>query len=344
MKLYAVISVILLLTMLFVPLFSLLGDAAAQKTMSYAQQISAEEATSAHTESKEEDEDVKTESKDNAAEEKESKDSIRVQRTASGKVENVDMRSYIIGCVASEMLPTYEKEALKAQAIVSYTYALYLLQNPYSSEADITDSPSSHQTYRSLDEIKEKWGSDYGECIKRIEEAVTEAEGKYLTYNGEIIKPAYHAMSPGRTNSALDVWGSDVPYLQSVTSDGDRLSPKLISTYEFTESEMKKALAGCGGDKIGDISIGEAVTNSGGYVKSIDISGVTFSGEKLRTAFSLRSGSFTLEKNGDNYKFTCTGYGHGVGMSQNGAQFMAKNGATCEEILKHYYTGIEIKS
>lgn len=331
MKLYSVISLVLLLTMLFVPLFSLLGSEKTENVMS--EKILT---TQAEKENKAE----KTEKKEAAGE----KEKMRVLRVSTGKVEETDLREYVICCVSSEMLPTYEKEALKAQAVVSYTYALYFLNNPYSDSADVTDSSSVHQAYRSREEIKEKWGEKYDSYIKNIEKAVDETAGEYLTYSGEIIKPAYHAMSSGRTSSALDVWGNDVPYLQSVTSDGDRLSPKFISTYDFTEEELSRILSECAGKKIKEITIGDAVTNSGGYVKKIEISGETFTGEAVRKALSLRSGAFTVSRKDDTFTFTCTGYGHGVGMSQNGAQYMAQNGSTCDEILHHYYTGVEIKS
>lgn len=336
MKVYAIISVILLLTMLFVPLFSLLGGTQGQAAVSYVTEAA---------KSKE-----KTKTKKNAGKDEETQgdkpvdEEIKVLRTASGKIENVDMREYIICCVASEMLPSYEKEALKAQAVISYTYALYMLSKPCSEKADITDNSSVHQAYKNRKEIKEKWGDSYEECIKKIEEAVSETSGEYLTYEGKLIKPAYHAMSSGRTNSALDVWGSDIPYLQSVTSDGDRLSPKFISTYDFTENEMKETLSALSGKTIDKIKIGSSVTNTGGYVTKIEISDFVFSGEELRKAFSLRSGAFTLTQKDGVYKFTCQGYGHGVGLSQNGAQYMAKTGSTYDEILRHYYTGVEIKT
>lgn len=327
MKVYAIISVILFLTMLFVPLFSLLGGEPSQSVI--------QPVTAAAVQN------VQTHTTEQQAEEPET---LRVLRASSGKVENVDMKEYLVCCVASEMLPTWEKEALKAQAVVSYTYALCCLSSPYSDTADLTDNSSVHQAYKSRAEIREKWGDKFDIYIKNIEEAVSEVYGEYLTYDGEIIKPAYHAMSSGRTNSALDVWGKDVPYLQSVTSDGDRLSPKFISKYDFTESEMMKTLSECTDEKISTVSIGDSVKNSGGYVRSIDISGISFTGEKIRTAFSLRSSAFTLTQEGEVYTFTCTGYGHGVGMSQNGAQCMAQNGSRYDEILGHYYTGIEIKS
>lgn len=336
MKLYAVISIILFLTMLFVPLFSLLGDGQAQGAIS--QNASEPQTSLTHTEK------ITEKPQTTKPVKEKTNDEIRVLRAASQKVETVDLKEYIICCVASEMPPTYETEALKAQAVVSYTYALYLLSHPYSDKADITDSPAKHQAYFSRSELEEKWGDAYKENIAKIEDAVTKTQGQYLVYDGEIIKPAYHAMSPGRTNSALDVWGSDIGYLQSVTSDGDSLSPKLVSTYDFTEKELSALLSKASGEKIDRVEIGQVDVNSGGYVKSINISGISFTGEEIRNALSLRSGAFKVSHDGDIYKFNCTGYGHGVGLSQNGAQFMAKEGSTYTEILRHYYTGVEIKS
>lgn len=329
MKLYAGISLALLLTMLFAPLFSLLG----QKS---------EEAASAYVSEAFEDETEKRVKTEKETEKK--SDTLRVMRVSSGKVENVDLKEYVICCVASEMLPTYHAEALKAQAVVSYTYALYLLNEPYSGNADVTDDPGVHQAYKSREQIKEKWGESYEDNIKNIEKAVSDVYGEYITCGGKIIKPAYHAMSSGRTNSALDAWGSDVPYLQSVSSEADELSPRFISKYDFSLKEVTDKLEKCSSEKIENISLGEPVTNSGGYVKNIQISGITFSGEEIRSAFSLKSGAFTISREGDIFTITCTGYGHGVGMSQNGAEYMAKNGSKYDEILKHYYTGIEIES
>lgn len=160
-----------------------------------------------------------------------------------------------------------------------------------------------------------------------------------MTYDGKLIKPSYFAMSSGMTNSAEDVWGAKVDWLVSVASDSDKLSPSVKSVFEFTESELKNLLKEY---DIENISIGKSVTSKSGYVKSIEISSHKFSGEELRQILSLRSGNFTVKKDDDLFVFTCMGYGHGVGMSQNGANYMAKQGSDYKEILSHYYPGTEI--
>ncbi|MBE6746847.1 MAG: stage II sporulation protein D [Ruminococcaceae bacterium] len=323
MKLYAIISLILLLSMLFIPLFSLLGQgegysAGLNLTTTVSTTEKAEEPAPQTVPSEE-------------------KETITVMLTASDKTENMDMISYVIGCVAAEMPAEYEKEALKAQAVASYSYALFMKNSSSDGKSDISDNPSVHQAYVSESELRTKWGNNYEKYVSAIKEAVSETEGQYLTYNSQPIKPVYHALSPGRTNSAEDVWGGSIPWLVSVNSVADKLSPIYITSFEFTEKELMKLL------KCKEISIGDTVTAVSGYVKRISISGTDYTGEELRSILSLRSGNFTVEHKDGIYKFTCQGYGHGVGMSQYGANEMAKNGSTYKEILSHYYPGTKIE-
>ena len=338
MKLYSILTLFLIMTMLFVPLFSLLGGDY-DKTYANGENISE---TVKKDDSQNQTTDEKEKNDNNESNSDNSDETITVKRVSSGKVEQVDLFDYVVCATASEMPPSYEKEAIKAQALAVYSYALYLKNNPVNEKNDLSDDPSVHQAYSSRDELKKKWGESYEENISKIEEAVKEVYGKYLTYDGKLIKPAFFALSNGRTNSAKDVWGNDVPYFQSVTSDYDKLSASFNSSFEFEESELCELLNEISDSKIKEISIDECVTNASGYVKSIEISGERFTGEEIRSALSLRSGTFTVEQNGDTLKFTCSGYGHGVGMSQYGANCMAKNGSSYQEILKHYYSGIEI--
>ncbi len=333
MKLYAILSLILFLTMLFVPLFSLLG-----KT-SQAVSLTVESVTSTENTSQSQAETSNANTTELRTEKSvETDGDISVLRVSSGKVESVELHDYVVCCVASEMPCTYGEEALKAQAVVSFTYALYMRNS--GGKSDISDDPSTHQAYSSYDELKKKWGDNYDEYIKKIDTAVSDVEGEYLTYDGELIKPCYFAMSSGMTNSAEDVWGTKVNWLVSVTSDSDKLSPSVKSVFEFSTSELKEHLKDYG---IKEISFGKSEVSQSGYVKSIEISSHKFSGEELRQLLSLRSGNFTVSKDGDNYVFTCMGYGHGVGMSQYGAGAMAKNGSDYTEILYHYYPGVVIE-
>lgn len=321
MKIYAIIIAILFFTMLFVPLFSLLGKTENRIPVNGTfQQIS-----ESYRETENSEDDSQT---------------IKVMLHASETTEEMDMMNYIIGCVAAEMPAEYEKEALKAQAVASYTYALYMKQNNTSESADISDDPSVHQAYLSEDQLKEKWGSNFDSYIEKIRSAVKETYGEYLTYNSELIKPAYHALSAGKTNSGEDVWGNSTPYLISVNSIADKLSPSFETQFEFNEKELINLL----GVKIKSVSIGDTVTSSSGYVKKITISQTEFTGEEIRSLLSLRSSNFTVQCEGDTFKFICYGYGHGVGMSQYGANEMAKQGSSYKEILKHYYKGVEVKA
>lgn len=335
MKLYAILSLFLLLTMLFIPLFSLLGSVESKSALELSSPFSDSVTSSAR-------EDVEASQSASTRTEKEKIETggeISVLRVSSGKVETVDITDYVVCCVASEMPASYSLEALKAQAVVSYTYALFLRGK--GDESDISDNSSVHQAYSSFSELEEKWGDSYSEDIAKIKKAVDEVKGEYLTYDGEIIKPPYFALSCGSTNSAEDVWGSKVDWLISVPSEGDKLSPSIKSIFEFTEDEILSALKEY---KLSEVTFGEVVTSKNGYVKKIDISSNELSGEQLRQLLSLRSGNFTVEKNGDFYVFTCLGYGHGVGMSQYGANSMAKEGSDYKEILSHYYPKTEIVS
>lgn len=344
MKLYALIVVSLLLSMLFLPLFSLLGGGGNENSASVvlSQKVSDSKEREEKTAQKLAQESGGNEKKEEKDDEKdETGETISVLRTESGEVTDTDMFSYTVGCIAGEMGPLFEPEALKAQAVVSYTYALYMKKNSSGKGSDLSDDSSVHQCFMTYSEMKEKWGSKYDEYIEILEKAVEDTQGEYLTYNSELIKPAYHAISSGKTNSAEEVWGGSIPYLVSRNSEGDKLAPDYISKSVLNEKQMKKALSEQG---ITQIKLGEIKKTDSGYVKSIDISGKEFSGEQLRQLLSLRSGSFSVTEKNGKYTFTCYGYGHGVGMSQWGANFMARRGFTYKEILKQYYNGVKIQT
>lgn len=268
-------------------------------------------------------------------------DDVRVLRTQSGKTETMSETQYLIGAVSAEMMPTYHEEALKAQAVACYTYMLYSKE---SGQA-LSDDSRTHQGYLSDEECKEKWGKKYETYHKKIVKACEEVTGKYISFNGKPIMAAFHAICSGNTESAADVWGKDVPYLKSVVSDGDRLSPDYSSELSLTAEQFKeccKTLNGC--TLPDDITkyIGKIENTGAGGVKSIEIGGKKYTGEEARRAFGLRSNHFKVEYKDEKFVFTVVGYGHGVGLSQYGADYMARQGSNYEEILKHYYTGTEI--
>lgn len=278
-------------------------------------------------------------------------DYISVMSSSSGKISKIGMREYIIGCVAAEMPVLYHTEALKAQAVASYTYAKKICEQNQKSkdsslkEADITDNPENHQGYINANQRKEKWGNGFEEYEKKVEAAVDSVLGCYLTYNGETALAVYHSNSAGATQSSKSLWGSEIPYLISVESPGDRLSPDYTSKTAFSESEFKSCAKECGAKLSGNAEdwVGEIKTDDSGYVTSVSIGSEEISATKIREEFDLQSSCFDIKYSDEEFIFTCYGYGHGVGMSQYGADYMARQGSSWEEILLHYYPGTVIK-
>ena len=275
---------------------------------------------------------------------------ISVMASSDKSVSKVKMREYVLGSVAAEMPANYHPEALRAQAVASYTYAKRLIEQNQKNRsaalkgADITDDPGTHQGYLGKSARKKLWGENFDEYERKLGEAADEVLGVYLAYDGETALTAYHSISSGRTASAKALWGSDIPYLISVESPGDRLSPDYISEKKFTDEEfaaLAKAagidISGESGDWVGDIE-----SDDGGYLTSIEICGKRLGGSEFRTAFSLKSTAFEISHSGGEFAVTCKGHGHGVGMSQYGADYMARQGSSWCEILAHYYPGAEI--
>ncbi len=258
---------------------------------------------------------------------------ITVMSSATGDTVKLEMREYLIGCIAAEMPPDYHEEALKAQAVVSYTYAKRIMDN---SADFISDSPLTHQGYASRQERIDNWGDDFEKNEQRIASAVDAVMGKYVVYDGEAALTVYHSISAGQTQSAESLWGENYPYLQSVPGEGDKLSPDYISVVSFDADEFSQKL-GINGDATAD-----DVKTENGYVTSAVIGGKTFSGAEIREALELKSNSFEIECTDEKVTVTCKGHGHGVGMSQYGADYMARQGSSWQEILLHYYPSTDI--
>ncbi|MBR3788419.1 MAG: stage II sporulation protein D [Clostridia bacterium] len=257
---------------------------------------------------------------------------------------------YVCGSVAAEMPLMYHEEALKAQAIACYTNSLRLKNSKNKSElngADISDNPATHQGYLTREERKEKWGDDYQKYESKLETIVKSVEGEYLTYDGEYCLCAFSAICTGTTESAENVWGEKIPYLASVKSSGDTLSPQYSSTNTFTKSQFVSIMKDLGVSinsktNLEDI-IGKSKTSKAGTVLKIEINKKSLTGEQMRSAFSLRSSAFKITATENEVIFKVSGYGHGVGMSQYGADYMARQGSTYDEILKHYYKGVNLE-
>lgn len=261
---------------------------------------------------------------------------ITVMSSSTGGMQKIEMREYLIGCVAAEMPANYHPEALKAQVIASYSYAKRMTEK---SEEYITDSPLTHQGYVNRQGRIQNWGEDFEENEKKISEAVDAVFGKRLIYGDETALAVYHSISSGETRSAESMWGKEIPYLQNVASAGDRLSPDFIQTQIFSQSDFADKLGlTAGGDASEWV---EKIEKDNGYVAETVICGKTFSGNEIRELLNLNSSSFEIEFDGD-FTVISEGHGHGVGMSQYGADYMARQGSDCEEILMHYYPGTKL--
>ncbi len=271
---------------------------------------------------------------------------ISVFMTESSETLKMDMRDYIIGVVAAEVPASYETEAIKAQALVALTYAEYRKKHPDKSiSADISDDSSKHQGYMTDDDMKEKWGDAYQSYRTKIEDTVDSVMGSVILYDNEPIMAAYHAISCGKTESAENMWGEDIPYLQSVDSEWDIYSSRYTSEVRLTSEDLRKIMktfekADFDSPEEEWIEIKKRTDN--GTVLEAIICGIDLTGIETRELFALRSPVFDATFEDGEFIFTVSGYGHGVGMSQNGANCMAKEGKTAEEIIKHYYKGVTI--
>lgn len=269
---------------------------------------------------------------------------FRVLDSKSGKVSEIKTEDYILGVVAAEMPALYHEEALKAQAVAAYTYALKKRANNSDKEYDITTDHTTDQSFCDVDALKEKWGSKTEEYTEKIKKAVSDTLGYVITYNNEPITAVYHAISAGRTEDCKNVWGSDVAYLKSVPSEGDKLSANYMSEAKFTPEEIKEKLSSeteLEGEAEGWFSAPDRTAC--GTVSKISVCNKALSGDKVREILNLRSANFEIEYKNNEFVFTVYGYGHGVGMSQNGANYMAEQGFDFKEILTHYYTDCKIE-
>ena len=246
----------------------------------------------------------------------------------------LELEEYVIGVVAAEMPASFSIEALKAQAILARTYALKAINN----NRTLTDN-SSTQNYKDNNELKNMWGSSYDNYYNKVKNAVDITKGMYLSYNGDYIEALYHSTSNGRTESSINVWGNSYPYLVSVNSPYDNTNPSFIKEqsidYQTLSSKLKMDVTNETEFNILNRTIGDRVA-------SIEVNGKIYKGVDFRNLLGLRCADFEIEKKEDKVIFKTKGYGHGVGMSQYGANGMAKNGFDYKSILLHYYKGVSI--
>ncbi|MGN0562386.1 MAG: stage II sporulation protein D [Candidatus Fimenecus sp.] len=278
-------------------------------------------------------------------------DTVTVLQAASGNVIETDTVEYLVGCLACELPPDTPTEALKAQAVAAYTNVVRLKENPdgKAGDADITDDTGLHQGYYDEQTRREKWGDKYDAYAEKFSAAVQAVYRQKLTYDGKPITAAYFALCAGRTESATNIWGGDIPYLVSVTSTGDRLSPDLQTETVLSAEEMRTALSANSEIVLGenpaewitDLTVSDSES---GVVTSVCVGGQTVTGQALRALLGLRSPAFTVSYADGSFYFTVSGSGHFVGMSQYGADYMARQGADYKEILAHYYPGTALEN
>ncbi len=270
-------------------------------------------------------------------------ESFRV-KMEDGEIVKLSAFDYIKGVVYAEMPAEYSTEALKAQAVAAYTFALYRKQQNKDKDYDITDSTSPDQAYMTEEEFKKREGSNYSAYSKKIGDAVKSVLGKVITYDGQIALSIYHNISGGKTESAELLWGGSYPYLQPVESVGDLLCPEYSSEKTISSDEFKAKAEKLGAKLSGEANewLGEIKNSESGTVLSLEIGDKAFTGAELREAFGLKSANFDVSCKDGNFVFSVRGNGHGVGMSQYGAQFMALQGSDYVEILHWYYKGCEI--
>ena len=264
-----------------------------------------------------------------------------------GSLKEMPMEEYLVGVVAAEMPASYEIEALKAQAVAARTYTQYKKDHGGCSAhagADICCESSHCQAYLTPAEMAENWGGDASLYTQKIVSAVNETAGEMIYYDGQEIQVFFHASSGGRTENSENVYGEALPYLVSVDSAGEESSSHYYGKVTVSRDQfISKMTAFSPSIRFdSDALIGSITRFKSGRVQSIKIGNETFTGREMREIFGLNSANFTVEED-SGITFTTVGFGHGVGMSQTGANALAKKGADYFEILTHYFTGVTVK-
>ncbi len=267
-----------------------------------------------------------------------------------GTVAEMTMGDYLWSVVAAEMPASFEPEALRAQAVCARTYSLWKLRAGSHEEdgADICADSACCQAYLSPEDAAQRWAGDAQAFSAKIAAAVADTDGQVLTYNGAPIQAVFFSSAAGSTADAEEVWGRALPYLVPVDSpEGDEV-PNYHSTVTLTAEEVRKLAqtAGLGCDLSGEPAGGftNVKRTASGRVETVELGGAQLSGGAARSLFSLRSACFDVTQAEGVFTFSVTGYGHGVGMSQYGANAMAKAGSGWREIVEHYYTGAAIQT
>lgn len=263
-----------------------------------------------------------------------------------GEIITMDMQDYIVGVTAAEMPVHFDMEALKAQTVAARTYAMYCTDIHKHSDAQVCADPNCCQAWSSDETLRTSWGGQYEENMEKLRSAADATAGLVLTYEGEAVFAAFHSSSAGATEDSGEVWNG-LPYLLSVSSPEtgsdvpEYVTEVRCAAIDFRDTVLSRhPEADFSGDESGWIEAVER--DDSGRVKEVRLGGVSVRGTEIRSLFSLRSAAFALEYTDGLFVFTVTGFGHGVGLSQYGANVMAQNGADYTEILAHYYPGTQL--
>ncbi|MEI3607773.1 stage II sporulation protein D [Pseudogracilibacillus sp. SE30717A] len=265
---------------------------------------------------------------------------VTVKRTATGEVEEVPLEKYVASVVASEMPAEFEVEALKAQAIAARTYIVNHLLHQEDKEEVIISDTTEHQVYKNEEELKRDLGADFHWKMEKVADAVNATKNEIITYEQQPITPTFFSMSNGLTEDAENYWGSPLPYLKSVESRWEESHPNFTEQTIFTIEEVNSKL---GTSLPAQTAIPIKITRTeSNRVNKLTLNDKAFSGREVREKLGLRSNDFSIQQKDNHLIFTTKGYGHGVGMSQYGANGMAEEGKGYKEILSYYYQDVEI--
>ena len=276
------------------------------------------------------------------------RDIFEIYDISTDTVLSVPAEEFLPAAVICEMPVSAPDEALKAQAVAAYTYYQWQAESGATEGADFTCDTGDWNVYVTAQQLQEHWGEDFEAYYSRIKGITDSVYGQLIMDNGATACSTYFAISNGNTEASQNVWGGELPYLQTVASPGDKLSDGYLSTKQLAGAELSSRLSEAFPERDFDFSspegewIGDQRLSSAGYTDRIDIGGETLAGTEVRTALGLSSASFSVEYGEEGFIFTVYGYGHGVGMSQAGAMFMAQQGYDYIEILSHYYPGTEV--
>lgn len=268
-----------------------------------------------------------------------------------GVVAELPLEEYVLGVTAAEMPSSFHPEALKAQSVIARTYALWKSEtgNDRHPESDLCTDAGHCQAYYGESALRERWGSSYDDTYAKMKSAVDATAGQVLVYQDGLAQTYYHSTCGGRTASALEVWGEDIPYLQSVSCSHDSHAPRYRETFTIGLSELpwllgdgvSPCIAVAEGEEVSHVPTAEGKTESG-RIQTVSYAGLLFDAKDFRTALGLNSANFTLEAKGDTLIVTTLGFGHGVGLCQYGADGMAKAGEDYKSILAHYYHDVSL--